>query len=496
MASVAFERFGGLNLDDPGEIGGEVAQDCLNVELDTGGRVRTRRGYEHFVTARDYATVWPTGVSGDFVIGTTVSATVRSTDLYAVDSSGGETSLGVITKLGGAVGDRPFITSVASVGTLTATYTYIASYYSPTARGGLLQRFDNVSTLTPHATAAPKYVAAWQGRLVQGHYISAAVTPSGANGSTSTVFFSDPGSPDTTPSTNWVSLDPGNGEEITGIVTWRELLVVFKETAAYVFYGTSTDSTGGAIFNYRKIDLGARINPARLGERPITVGRDGIYFLSVEGRVYKTSGDTPAGVSPWFFSQGAGTVSTDLFWAGDRLHVKAAGGPQSDWRWLVYDPNTGFWVAWGIGLSSVFDWSAPVIADAAIVFQTTGSSNVYAMQADASSWLNPSLAVTTDDGAAIDWRWQSGWYDLGSPNSKRAGPVVVAGSGTVTASVFADYGSTDASSSAVTLGTYPALARAQQSKTRRGRRFSHRLSGSGFAVVRSVELTVRDQRVL
>ena len=66
MSSVTFERFRGLNLaDDPGEVGGETAIACSNVEFDTRGRLRTRRGYAAFSTPTDVD--WVTA-SGNFLL--------------------------------------------------------------------------------------------------------------------------------------------------------------------------------------------------------------------------------------------------------------------------------------------------------------------------------------------------------------------------------------------------------------------------------------------
>lgn len=52
---------------------------------------------------------------------------------------------------------------------------------------------------------------------------------------------------------DWVEVEPGNGEVIVGLEALPDRLIVSKRSADYVFYGVSTDSTGGPVFNYRVV---------------------------------------------------------------------------------------------------------------------------------------------------------------------------------------------------------------------------------------------------
>jgi hypothetical protein len=112
--------------------------------------------------------------------------------------------------------------------------------------------------------------------------------------------FSDEGAPNTWGANNYVDLTPGDGEQIMGLAVWREALFVFKESRFFVFYGTSSDSTGNPDFLFNSIE--ATVGPS--SSKAIAVGRDGVYFLNQRG-IYRTTGNTPELVSelldPFFY---------------------------------------------------------------------------------------------------------------------------------------------------------------------------------------------------
>lgn len=495
MTDVVIEKFRGLNLvADPQEAGGETAVDLLDVAVDRVGRVRTRPGSVKFNTSAS---------SGIYFGGLTAGNYGGTDMLVAINNgAGAEHTIDTFSTAGvrsAAVATFPVgwgsnNLDFANLGTATASYCYIASPEDT------LQRFSG--TALANSTGKPRLVEAtpW-GRLAQANYTQPTDSPSGADGSLHTVFFSSPLDPGTYDAADWVDLRPGDGEEIHALVSWGDMLFAFKQSAMFVFYGISTDSTGGAIFNYREVALTMGLATPGVFSRPLSAvaGPDGVYFVSPSG-IYKTTGGPPVEVSarvrPIFAGSAASSLVRDadsrmqLTWVGERLfglYENADGEFQA----LVWDRLVDEWSVWsrpgGVAGVQMTAWTGPsAIKEPALFYtQAVTNMNIYTL----------TEAATTDDGSAISWHWQSGFYDLGTPNSKRVGPLELWGIGTVTASVLTDHGTTDANAGPVTLGTSPAVAKGWHSKAYRGWLLSHKLSGTGSASVNRLSLTLRDQRL-
>jgi hypothetical protein len=275
-------------------------------------------------------------------------------------------------------------------------------------------------------------------------------------------------------------------------------LFVFKKTKFFVFYGNSTDATGGVVFNYRMVDTG--VGCAAAGAKLTATHETGVYFVARDG-VYVTTGGAPVKVSgaidPMFsatnlpipapFSSviAAPLASfTHLDIARGSLYMFGATAGLLAFYTFVYDLVARRWMVFDWGVRSVLD-GADVDNQGSLVLGLFPSGKI--ALSDTSD--------TSDAGAAISWHHQSGFYDLGSQHSKRTRQTVAWGSGSPTVSVFTDHGSTDANAAAVTLGTAPAVARGWHRKAYRGVLFSHKLSGSTAATVHRIGHTVADERV-
>lgn len=78
-------------------------------------------------------------------------------------------------------------------------------------------------------------------------------------------------------------------EGLTAMHAYRDKLLVFERNRLHVFYSISTDSVGGAVFNYRTIDnIHGPDNP-----RVATVTTHGVLWLDDLGRCWLSSGGTP-----------------------------------------------------------------------------------------------------------------------------------------------------------------------------------------------------------
>lgn len=475
MAGVLeIPRFGGLDLrNDSQEIGAAAAIDMLNVDADKllGGKCATRWG----LSQADVS-----GGSGSYFIAYPVAGS-----LYLFRWSGSSVNLdkmstaGAITGVGfGSGAGTVFMTpnSVASLGTPTTATTFFV--IRDGAGTGVTLRKTDGSTVSS-SVGKPAFVAVtpWDDRLVQAGFIAAADSPTGANGSLSTVFFSDAGAPETFAADNFVHLRPGD-EVITGMVAWRNLLMVFKSSHLFTFWGTSTDGDGEPVFDYDHVTL-----PSRTISWPV-VGTDGVYFMTDDG-VYRTTGRDAVKVSEaidGIFNQNASTslamnLSSQalLHWADEKLFVSYTTQAATS-RVLVFDPRSGIWALWGFPAypASIVEWPASTWAF------PTGKAQVYVAQSN-SHIYRLSSSATDDYGTAISSSYQTGFFDGGSGASEKlVREWLLDGSGTVTIKTAVNDGSLGTGQS-VTLGTAPAIARGRDRRSVRGRNFSLQFSATSGA---------------
>lgn len=498
--AVPFDRFPGLRLL-PEQAEAQGAVTMLNVELNRDlTQIGSRGGLSRIGTGTaTYHRISPWDASNLMVFRNTgaaasgVGVAISTGTFSAAVTWGSASTIVTSTVLTGT--DELLIAARSGAANETAQITQA---------GPLLTPF----TLSGPINVAPRYVAVtpYDQRVVLAHFTATANTPSGSQGTTSTIFFSNPegsisGSPSilngrTTFGVNdWINLDPQDGDEITGVVSWRELLFVVKRSAVYVFYGTSTDSTGGAIFNYRKIDLPSRTRATtNRGGGNIVAAADGVYLLCADG-VYRTTGGVPQLVShqitPIFDGTGDASMvfpsSGDwtIGYAANRVYLNyVAGGNQ---RTLVYDCVLGEWLLWNFLQNTttlptnIISW---VNANGLPVAYFASGASIYSL----------SSTATADDATAITSNYQYGFFNMGSQAQKRVRQSHLWGSGAPTWSLFTDYGTTDSRAASVTLGTSPAIAEGYDRQARRGKLFSFKLSATSPWVVTRLVLDVAAPR--
>lgn len=490
MADVTFEKLGGLNLvADPQEAGAEQAISCLNFTLDRNGRGRTRDGYDVLYDSGVDATVTNLHqVSAGIVLAACLASNVRAIDL------GTGTSIANVALASGA-------SSFASAGS--------AVYFTDTSAA-------QIRKYTGGAFSSPAGLASYEGNYLAVQPLEDRLVIADAN-NTSRLWFSNPATPETItysagpPETgDFIELTPGDGEPITGMAVYGTELFVFKRSKFFVFYGNSIDETGGSIFNYRMVDTGVGCDHVGIHSiRLVATHETGVYFLGYDG-VYRTTGGPPVKVSglidpafkganlpiPGPFSTVlANPVSSwlNLSVARDELYVIGSTGSTA--IQFVMNLTTGEWMVYDLPAACALD--GVTVADATDTGSYRGSvifGGVSLADSDGIVFKG-SRAYTDDDGTPIGWHHQSGFYDLGSQNTKRLRRSVLWGTGTPTVSIFTDHGTTDGNAAAVTLGTAPAVARGWHTKAYRGVLFSHRLSGSSPATVHRIGHQVPDERL-
>lgn len=491
LSPVSVESFGGLNLiDDPGTAEWGRAIDLLNVDLDKRGRVRSRDGFDNL----------------------TASAAAQSYGMvYGYDpisTSGASRHVLAVRRMYGTGANTPIIDAINTDGSIAASQTTTDILDS--------QLTNTITTHLPMAVfsdsgASRVYIG--HPRLATGYYWNGsaftgwsdilnihalAVTPwdnrlvAGTNTSNySRINFSDPGDPTTWGADNFVDMTPGDGEGVTALVAWRGLLFAFKPSSILTFIGTSTDGSGGAVFNERPVD--ARVGA--VSGRAVAAARDGVYFLGRDG-VYRTSGGSPEllsqAIEPIFRANTLPSAYTgsvinqaalglaSMCFHRERIYLSIPTGSSTyaD-TMLVYDPRDGTWLVWNIPAAAMTSFR--VGNDKELVFAyATGSNHVG----------RHSPSYTDDDGVAITSRYRSGFSDLGTPQLKTVRDWRLEGSGTPTFKASKDFGSLDAGA-AVTLGTAPAVAEARRRYAVRGRQFSWQIGGASAWSVNNVVAQVR-----
>jgi hypothetical protein len=484
MVNAEVGQFGGLQLlADPQDVGMRGATSMLNADIGRGRSiVGSRAGLSRLGTG-----------SGTYHR----IAAVNGAKLVVAKNAGSGIAAQYITISSGSF-------STASSPTWGSSSTIVTSILGFSASGTIgiasrnsssneeLKAWDGTGAAPTGATYNPRYIAITptDQRLVAAHYTSSTATPSGANGTTSTVFFSNAGDlsgiPASFPANNWVQLYPYDGEEITGVVTWRELTFVIKRSALYVFYGNSVDGQGNAVFNFRRVTLPAlaRATANRGGENMVA-GPDGVYLLLTDG-VYRTTGGQPEmlsrQISPLFDSTGDSAMvfpntSTDWMFGshGNRVYLSYPNG--ANYRTLVYDSLLGEWLLWDItaGTSAlptnVITW-----------LDTNGLPVGYF--AAGSKVFSFSPTATSDDGTAITSSYRTGFWTpavgtvRASDDQRQVRCWKLDGVGAVSLKTAMNDSTTLGSAATVTMGTSPAVARGQDWRGVVGRNFSVELSST------------------
>jgi hypothetical protein len=479
--AVTESRFAGLQLAADPEEAGAYAIDLLNVDFDHDGRVRTRNGYADFATS-------PAPLEG-----------VVNAGIGAQFVGIGETKIYVGTENTLATGSSVLATyprRLANFGAPTGTFVY-----APVGTSNVkLTKWDGTTLSYPTVNYSAYYagVTPWDNRLVLASEYGPTANPH-------RVRFSDAGLPETYSANNYVDLHPGDGEEILGICEYQNQLFVFKKSRFYVFYGTSTDSTGNPVFNYRTVEGAGIHNEAVAPGMLCCATTSGVYFVGADG-VYRTTGGFPQKVSsqidPLFRANSTAYSTIAEDWNHNmslvrsmcefqgRLYLVAGNydnGTTTGFL-LVFDPNTSNWTYWDINAQSAFVFRNDV-------FQSAPTSLIINMRTSG-DLKRMGEAYTTDDGAAIVSKYRTGFLDFGSPGAeKRIRNLLLVGTGTPTVKLARNDAVTLETGSTVTLGTSPAVSEGYLNAGGLGRNFSIEVSStSGAWSLSSLSATVANVR--
>lgn len=416
--AIPFHSFGGgLNLRDKADaVSEEECIDAMNVRFTTRGAVEQRPGFTTFTGSA--LTNAPASMEAFYKTdGTAQVVAGCGTRLEALSTNG--TIVASLTGLTSSIWD------FARIGVMTGATEYL---YAGNGND-TLRRWDGAAWTSPGA-GMPKgrclaVMAVDQGnRLVCGGFDTTTGGPAAAATNPSTVWFSDPGAPETWGANNYVHFSPNDGEKVQAIVAWRELVFIFKESRFFVVFGTTVDAAGNPVFNYRTIDA----NAGTTGPRAAIAAPDGVYFVDRKG-LFRTTGGEPellsSNVDPLFqsdnfsyyssyFTGGSAiaqdqTTNLSLGYHDHQLflsYTQASGSVNT--RTLVYDSRYQWW--------SLYDWPAAHV----ISFRRSAGvpELLFADTSGTKKIMRSDNSQTNDNTTAITSLWRSGWFDYGLPERK------------------------------------------------------------------------------
>lgn len=487
LRPIQIEEFGGLQLGvDPDELGFRGAVDLLNVEFQPGV-VKSRPGLSVFssLVSNPVIHLVPFGrVANDEQLVAVTGPNSSTNNLVALNNNG--------TTFASASMTVSALSGVQKVGTPAATYLYVSN------GSASWRRWDGAAWTSPTMPQGTILgLSPTDNRLVVGNI--------GSPLDASRVMFSDPGVPETFAANNYVSLTPGDGEQIMGMAIFANQLFVFKRSKYFVFFGNSShfaaDGTEVDDFNYRTFANGVGM----AGWNCVDAGPDGVYFLDRSG-IYKTTGGPPVKVSealdPFFAQQPGMLFSRSVFqpsleqsmnvgWAKERLFVtvgqQTAGLPTL--HTFVWDPKLDAWSLWTApGGSSNYFFTAA--AETRAVSGVDGRRDVLLGSQDGRIYrLDPT--VSTDNGASFTTRYRSGYSDFGNPaREKTIRETELVGTGSPSIAWSREYGSLSSPQS-VSLGS---SRRGLDRSAHVGELLSYQLSGTAPWSVQRVVPMLREAR--
>jgi hypothetical protein len=467
---IPVKAFGGLNLSaDPAEVSVSEFVTGYNFDTKDPGRIRSRDGYTGY---QAWTTITFMRRFGQYMFASSPDVNAS----YRVD-----TATGTATSLAsGASTDNSY--DFASDG--------VSGYvYSINPARTLRRVLPGSGTLGSPLASTPS------GTLLATTPLSDRLVAAGQT-DPHKLSFSAAGDGTTWGATDYLDLTPGDGGAIRAMCVFSNDLYVFKNDKFFVFTGESTDSVGGAVFNYRTVDVGkGAVNTAAAVGSPL-----GVFFVAKDG-VYVTDGGAPQKISsaidPLFNTAMATDFDYNALSVGQiymayhqgRLYINFGatatheiGGTTT--RTLVYDPETRAWHYW--------KFAEDVYAMLGDVPQVGSATLTQLVIAGASAVYKQRGGESTDSATAITSRVVSGSSDFGLDGYKVIREVEVRGSGSPSLGLFTDRDYTTGTT-AVTLN---AERRGKYRTARKGENFAWSVTGTAAWSLDSLTLQLRDRRAV
>lgn len=248
---------------------------------------------------------------------------------------------------------------------------------------------------------------------------------------TSRVRWSHPGQPEDWRKNDWIDVEPGSNDAITGIASWGDRLLIFKNNAVFELLGYDADS-------FEVVNLSRTIGA--LSQDAIAVSEQGVYFFSWPEGVHFWDGKN---ISNLFFQLRPmvydGTVNRaarqkiTVQWARQRVWVSVPTQSNTvNSQTFVFDPmlnrGRGGWTRYkfgdyGLGVGVEYQ---PPAGDAKWLAVYAGNfSGTYSVVELHSKYYStnglPLFYDYLDPRSPGSWtkpiltRYQTPWIDLGNP---------------------------------------------------------------------------------
>jgi hypothetical protein len=272
---------------------------------------------------------------------------------------------------------------------------------------------ETIGTRTHGKMPPAKFIAAHR------DFIFVANTTENGVNQANRVRFSHQGFPEDWRSDDYIDIESGSGDAITGIASWREGLLVFKNNAVFLIRGYDADTFD--VVNVSKT-IGA------VSQDAVAVCEDGVFFFSWPEGVYFYDG---SGVRDVFTNLRPmvedGTIDRSqrdkitLAWLKQRLHVSVPSDALvvGNTETYVYDPalrsrnKAGGWTRYqfgGYGLGAGLEHSPPSY-DSKWLAVWYGDSRTRIVELHTSGDEDNFTGTTT----SIVTRYSTPWVDLGNP---------------------------------------------------------------------------------
>jgi hypothetical protein len=333
---------GGINLRrNQFQLADNESPDMLNVDIDPRGGFATRKGWQRWnfediiepgeavewKPRSAFAHTWSTGAQQIYV--------ANANKLYSAGSNA------VFTELAGVPGEAaPHHYDYASWGDdlYIACGMFKLSFRRTRDEAPLTMnpfQWSEVEAPTSNVMPQAEYVAG------HGGYLFVACTSELGVNHFSRVRWSHPGKPDSWRETDFVDIDTGGGR-ITGLMSFRDHMLIFKTNSMWALYGYDEDS-----WQLMKVSISVGCPSITAATRSETA----VYFFSAsdKGGVYGYAGESPTYISENLrpaFEAAAAYENVFVSWAGRRLWVgvpwvKDIGPTTSVSTLFVLDPDIG-----------------------------------------------------------------------------------------------------------------------------------------------------------
>jgi hypothetical protein len=331
---------GGINLRrNQFQLGETESPDLLNVDIDPRGGFYTRKGWQRWNSADvvDIGTeVWKprNAFIHTHADGSQYVNVINNHQIYWAGNDGVFAPLGVVADA------HPHCADAAAWGDVA----YIAcGMFRPSIRvqglGVVTPMVDDVWS----EVDAPVDNTMPQAEFAAGHasYLFCAVTSEADGNHFARVRWSHPNKPDSWRADDFLDIETGGGK-ITGLMSFRDHLIIFKTNSMWALYGYDEDS-----WQLIKVSVSVGCPTITAATRSETA----VFFFSAsdKGGIYMYSGDTPAHISGNLrpaFEEVSAYENVFVSWAGRRLWVgvpwvKGVGSTASVSSLFVLDPDIG-----------------------------------------------------------------------------------------------------------------------------------------------------------